>query len=49
MTIQQLIKKYEGDLKNTQQRIKEIGLNDYLDAFEMAYTQFIKDLKAVWK
>lgn len=47
MTIQQLIKNYERDLKNTQDRIKQIGLNDYLDAFEMAYTQFIKELKEV--
>ncbi len=47
MTIKDLIKKYEGDLKNTQERIKQIGLNDYLDAFEMAYTQFIKELKEV--
>ena len=47
MTIKDLIKKYEGELNHTQQRIGEIGLNDYLDAFEMAYTQFIKELKEV--
>lgn len=47
MTVKGLIKKYEDELKHTQGRIKEIGLNDYLDAFEMAYKQILNDLKEV--